>query len=746
MSQIIDATLRLIDKFTPTLKQVNKEIKEQERHNKRMSKSIENAGNKFTSTSDAMKPAALGIAAAIGGGVMAYAEFEEQIKSVGAKSEASAAQLEGMKNQAMDMSTRYSYSAKEVASGMDAMAAAGWSVNNIMAATEPLLQLASGSQSDMATSADLLTSTMTSFHKEASQATDVVNKLLVTANASNTGIPEMTESFKYAAPVVSAAGMSFEEMATAIGLMSNQGIKGSQAGTALSGAITRMLAPSEQASDAMEALNLNFVDAQGKFVGMRSVIEQFGNATKDMGEAQRVAYAKMLFGQEAVPGMLALVNEGTQKFDELGQQINDSAGAAERASKTMNSGMMAQLKILRNNVVALAMAFGERMAPYIERFGQMLKGATDFIRNMNPTVLDLALKFGLFVIGLWAVTAAIGSFLGAIASVVVPLSNFAIGIKTAGSLSAFMGSKFAGFMGVVRPLAAMFGNVGGAIRMVISGLIGFNPVMLAVAAVVGLVVLAVKRNWDMFSQAFTDAWNKISGALSGLVAAISNAFSSMGASTSTFQTVLGFIADIIAVVLVAAFNNLVNAAVAAINIVTSIITMAGGIISGVIGTINALLVGDWAGAWSSAGSIATSVIEGISSVISTLIGLIGEAISSMANMASNLPVVGGLFGRIGGNASGTDNWQGGLTYVHEKGGELMNLPSGTQIIPHDKSLNAMYNKGKQASGGVSVTVGKIADTIMVNDQVDVEHLADTVANTIASKLQVHSINQAVGAV
>ncbi len=746
MSQIIDATLRLIDKFTPTLKQVNKEIKEQERHNKRMSKSIENAGNKFTSASDAMKPAALGIAAAIGGGVMAYAEFEEQIKSVGAKSEASAAQLEGMKNQAVDMSTRYSYSAKEVASGMDAMAAAGWSVNNIMAATEPLLQLASGSQSDMATSADLLTSTMTSFHKEASQATDVVNKLLVTANASNTGIPEMTESFKYAAPVVSAAGMSFEEMATAIGLMSNQGIKGSQAGTALSGAITRMLAPSEQASDAMEALNLNFVDAQGKFVGMRSVIEQFGNATKDMGEAQRVAYAKMLFGQEAVPGMLALVNEGTQKFEELGKQINDSAGAAERASKTMNSGMMAQLKILRNNVVALAMAFGERMAPYIERFGQMLKGATDFIRNMNPIVLDLALKFGLFVIGLWAVTAAIGSFLGAIASVVVPLSNFAIGIKTAGSLSAFMGSKFAGFMGVVRPLAAMFGNVGGAIRMVISGLIGVNPVMLAVAAVVGLVVLAVKRNWDMFSQAFTDAWNKISGALSGLVAAISNAFSSMGASTSTFQTVLGFIADIIAVVLVAAFNNLVNAAVAAINIVTSIITMAGGIISGVIGTINALLVGDWAGAWSSAGSIATSVIEGISSVISTLIGLIGEAISSMANMASNLPVVGGLFGRIGGNASGTDNWKGGLTYVHEKGGELMNLPSGTQIIPHDKSLNAMYNKGKQASGGVSVTVGKIADTIMVNDQVDVENLADTVANTIASKLQVHSINQAVGAV
>ena len=746
MSQIIDATLRLIDKFTPTLKQVNKEIKEQERHNKRMSKSIENAGNKFTSASDAMKPAALGIAAAIGGGVMAYAEFEEQIKSVGAKSEASAAQLEGMKNQAVDMSTRYSYSAKEVASGMDAMAAAGWSVNNIMAATEPLLQLASGSQSDMATSADLLTSTMTSFHKEASQATDVVNKLLVTANASNTGIPEMTESFKYAAPVVSAAGMSFEEMAAAIGLMSNQGIKGSQAGTALSGAITRMLAPSEQASDAMEALNLNFVDAQGKFVGMRSVIEQFGNATKDMGEAQRVAYAKMLFGQEAVPGMLALVNEGTQKFDELGQQINDSAGAAERASKTMNSGMMAQLKILRNNVVALAMAFGERMAPYIERFGQMLKGATDSIRNMNPTVLDLALKFGLFVIGLWAVTAAIGSFLGAIASVVVPLSNFAICIKTAGSLSAFMGSKFAGFKGVVRPLAAMFGNVGGAIRMVISGLIGFNPVMLAVAAVVGLVVLAVKRNWDMFSQAFTDAWNKISGALSGLVAAISNAFSSMGASTSTFQTVLGFIADIIAVVLVAAFNNLVNATVAAINIVTSIITMAGGIISGVIGTINALLVGDWAGAWSSAGSIATSVIEGISSVISTLIGLIGEAISSMANMASNLPVVGGLFGRIGGNASGTDNWKGGLTYVHEKGGELMNLPSGTQIIPHDKSLNAMYNKGKQASGGVSVTVGKIADTIMVNDQVDVENLADTVANTIASKLQVHSINQAVGAV
>lgn len=746
MAQIIDATLRLIDKFTPTLNKVNKAIREQEKQNKRLSRSIESRGKSFTNFSNSLAPAALGISAAIAGGVMAFADFEEQVLSVGAKSEATGEQLSVMKNQAVDMSTKYSYSAKEVASGMDAMAAAGWSVNNILQATEPLLQLASGSQADMATSADLLTSTMTAFHKEASQATDVVNKLLVTANASNTGVPEMTESFKYAAPIVSAAGMSFEEMATAIGLMSNQGIKGSQAGTALGGAITRMLAPTASAKEAMEALNLNFVDAEGKFVGMRSVIEQFGNATANMGEAQRVAYAKMLFGQEAVPGMLALVNEGTQKFDELGQQIMDSGGAAERASQMMNQGMGAQLKILRNNVMALGMAFGERMAPYIKRFGEFLKGATDFIRNLNPTVLDVALKFGFFVIALWASTAAIGSFLTSVSSVIVPLGKLATGIQAAGSFSAFVGAKFATFMNVVRPLISLFGNASGALSTLLRGLLSFNPVLLGIVVAVAIVVMAVKRNWDMFANAFTTAWTRISGALDGLVSAISNAFSSMGANTSTFQAILGFIADIVAVVLVNAFENFVSVAVTVIDIVTAGITMAGGVISGVVGVVNALLVGDWAGAWTSAGNVVTSVLDGIKSIISSLIGLVGELISNIANAASNLPVVGGLF-NIGNNASGTDNWRGGLTYVHEQGGELMNLPSGTQIIPHDESLKQMYSKGQAASSkGVNVTVNKVAETIVVRDQSDIDAIADKVANHIANKLQVHSVNQAIGAV
>ena len=109
-------------------------------------------------------------------------------------------------------------------------------------------------------------------------------------------------------------------------------------------------------------------------------------------------------------------------------------------------------------------------------------------------------------------------------------------------------------------------------------------------------------------------------------------------------------------------------------------------------------------------------------------------------------MVGGLF-NIGNNASGTDNWRGGLTYVHEQGGELMNLPNGTQIIPHDESLKQMYSKGQASSNsGVNVTVNKVAETIVVRDQSDIDAIADKVANHIANKLQVHSVNQAIGAV
>ena len=196
------------------------------------------------------------------------ADFESQMSRVKAISGATGEEFEKLKAQAIELGAETSFSASQAAEGMENLAAAGFTTTETMEAMPGLLDLAAASGEDLASSSDIATSALRGFGMEASEAGHVADVLAENANRTNSSVAETGEAMKYVAPLARSAGLSFEETAAAIGIMANAGIQGSQAGTTLRGAISRLSKPTDDMQNAMDDLGISFYDADGKMLSL----------------------------------------------------------------------------------------------------------------------------------------------------------------------------------------------------------------------------------------------------------------------------------------------------------------------------------------------------------------------------------------------------------------------------------------------------------------------------------------------
>ena len=264
-----------------------------------------------------------GISTAIGGIAVAAGkvgmDFEAQMSRVQAISGATAEELERLKDQAVDLGAETAFSARETAEGMENLASAGFSVSEIMAAMPGMLDLAASSGEDLAASADIAASTLRGFGLEASEAGHVADVLAKNAADTNAAVSDTGEAMKYVAPLAHAAGISLEETAAAIGIMADNGIKGSQAGTTLRGALSRLSKPTDDMQQAMDELGISFYDSEGKMLSLSEQIAMLKKATEGLTDEQRNNYLVTLYGQESLSGMLALLNTTDGKLEEMTQ-------------------------------------------------------------------------------------------------------------------------------------------------------------------------------------------------------------------------------------------------------------------------------------------------------------------------------------------------------------------------------------------------------------------------------------------
>lgn len=340
--------------------------------------SIASKGLKIAAT------AITGTATALGGvataAIKVGSDFEAQMSRVQAISGATGKELEELRSQAVQLGADTSFSASEAAQGMENLAAAGFETNEIMDAMPGLLDLAAASGEDLASSSDIAASTLRGFGLAAEDAGHVADVLAENANRTNSSVTETGEAMKYIAPLARAAGISLEETAAAIGIMANAGIQGSQAGTTLRGALSRLSKPTADMLQAMNELGIEFYDSEGKMLSLADQVGMLKSAMEGMTDEQKNNYLVTLYGQEALSGMLALINEGPDSLASLTAAYEQCDGSAQTAAATMQDNLKGAVEELSGSAESLGIVFYDSVAGSLKEAAQ---SATDSVNNIT---------------------------------------------------------------------------------------------------------------------------------------------------------------------------------------------------------------------------------------------------------------------------------------------------------------------------------------------------------------------------
>lgn len=352
--------------------------------------------------------------------------------------------------------------------------------------------------------------------------------------------------------------------------------------------------------------------------------------------------------------------------------------------------------------------------------------------------------------------------------------------------------------------ASGLSKISDAIKMVVSASRAFifSPLGIALMAIAGIAFL-IYQNWEtvgpfliglwnQIKAAFLEAWSQIqpavvllmasfsrlkdviSGGINSVLLALQPAFNainqliniilSLGSSISgvlmpILQLLTIFLGSVFITALVIAANVITNSIITAINIATAVITGFLGVLNGIITFITGVFTGNWQMAWQGIVNIFQSIFTSLNDIVNSVLNGIKSSVNSIIDSINSIsftvpegvPGIGGTtFGglNIPKFAGGTENFTGGPAIINEEGGEIVDLPSGTRIIPHDKSIQTAYMQGvkNNQSGGNNFSFNiNIYGANMKSDE-DLDDLADKLMQRIYYQMQKRSINMNEGAV
>jgi TP901 family phage tail tape measure protein len=563
----------------------------------------------------------------VGLGVMALnsaGDFETGMNVLQSITGATAKDMEAMSATALLLGADTSFSAGEAAEAMLELGKAGLAPRDIIASMPGVLSLAAAGNLDVATAAGIAANAVNTFGLAAGETTNVANMLAAAANASSADVSDLAQGFTMAGSVFASNGQSMSDLTTAMALMSNAGIAGSDAGTSLKTMLMRLAAPTGEAAAVLDELGLNVYNADGSMRSFEAIVGDLSTATKGLTDIQRNAALSTIFGADAIRAANVLVAEGAQGFSDMEAAVT-KAGAAEEAAAARMKGFNGALEGLKGSFDSLLIKIGTPLLNSLTGVVQKLTEMTNAFTALDPGMQQTILV----ILG---IVAAIGPVL------------IAIGAMASG-LGALMSAA-----GLIMPI---LGALGAAIAA-----IGW-PITLVIAAIAALAV-AWQTNflgiqditaaaWAWLQEAFATGVANIQVYLDLFMAGVGalgemvqTAFASIQLAVQTAQTI---------------WTNVMDAMATAVQPVMDAI----GVLKEAIASFQ-----EW--------------LNGMS-MPNPFAGL--DVPVPQSNFA--LPPGGIALPQLPGFAEGTSNYPGGWGIVGEEGPELVKLPRGSEILPADAS-------------------------------------------------------------
>lgn len=372
--------------------------------------------------------------------VSASGDFEESMSTVEALSGANAKDLAALSAEAKELGATTKFTAKESADAMTYMGMAGWDAADMLYGMDGVLQLAAASGEDLSTVSDIVTDSLSAFKLTARDTAHFADVLAAAATNSNTNVAIMGETFKMSASVAGALGYSVEDVAVAVGLMANSGVKGSIAGTALKNTFNGLLEGVTLTGAAFGEYEYSAVKADGTMKTFGSTIDELRSYFNQMTEAERVNNAITIAGERGYNGLLAILNATDEDYNSLTASINNCSGAASKMAAIKMDNMNGQLTLARSAWDALKMSIGEQFTPVMRKLyeigAKIFSGLSAFVERHPALVKAIAAGAAVIgavvvALGAYAAAAKIAAVASALLSASIPGLNIILGITAA---------------------------------------------------------------------------------------------------------------------------------------------------------------------------------------------------------------------------------------------------------------------------------------------------------------------------
>ncbi|VTX73389.1 phage tail tape measure protein [Fusobacterium periodonticum] len=387
MEHVLSATLELKDKFSSKIKSASKELGSFSKNAISAKGAVKETADCIKSSFENLKNLAIGFGAFKG--VMAVFDFVKDAYTGYAKLDAAITRNRGimrasiedtakLKSQVLELGKTMPFTAQEVAEAQYYQAMAGMKTNEVLEMTPKLLKMSIASGQDLASTSDILTDNISSFGLALEDADRLMDVMVATANNANTDIAGLGEAYKYVAST-SKSFESMEEVNILLGTLANNGIKSGQAGRNLAAVYTRLAKSTPDIDKALKVINLKLYDSQGKFKGLRKIVEEMRPILARMTDEQRNYILTTIFGSEQMKIITSLLGTSKESFESLANSIYNSKGATEEFNKLQENTPEYKIKALASAWDNLKLHIGEAAAPAI----------TSLIENLTGKIIEL---------------------------------------------------------------------------------------------------------------------------------------------------------------------------------------------------------------------------------------------------------------------------------------------------------------------------------------------------------------------
>lgn len=606
-------------------------------------RSLRSAGRTMQQTGAGMT---LGLSAPLAGlatmAISSAADFETSMNTIQVVSGATGEQMAAMSEQALHLGAVTSFSAGEAAQGMLELAKAGLSVEQTQAAIAGTMDLAAAGNLALAQAAEITANSLNAYGLAAENAGMVADVLAAAANSSSVDVTDMADAMKMAGTVAAQNRISFQDTATALAILGNNALKGSDAGTSLKTMLMRLTAPTDEAAGVLTNFGVQVYDANGNVLPFVDILRNLNEAFDGVDDATRNAAMSTLFGADAIRAANILIDNADESWDAMSASVNASGAASEVANARMK-GLGGAIEYFKGSIDSLLIGSA---LPFMETLAGMVRGAADFLSGISELPPEMQ-QFGAVLLVVVAAAGPLLLMLGtmatALAGLLTPVGLVIAGVTILGVAWAtnFGGIQtatmdaFAAMQPMFTALVDWFGaQIPGALA---TGQAAWLALSEGVGAAWGALMELLEPAFERIRAAFAgmpEQMGPLQVAFDGLLAAVGGALTALQPALTAFGQVIAVVFGVLAVVAVNNFGAVIGAVIPVATIImaqlTVMINLAKTVIGELVTLALALFTGDWDTAFESAKNIGQAFADAFGETIENLSALVGEVFGVIA--------------------------------------------------------------------------------------------------------------------